>query len=107
LPITACTSATIAIVSSTRVVMSQMRTSTVSKNGWARTSHQIFFALSMQCVFTSRSTYRWNSAYDANELGMPVRGKRLKISLRRLFKPDCRPSQNGDDVDSARMCGRK
>ncbi len=45
-----------ATVSSMRVVMSQTRTSTVSKKGCARTSHQIFLALSIQPVFTSTST---------------------------------------------------
>ena len=42
--------------SSTRIGMSQMRTSTVEKNGCGRTSHQIFLALSMLLVLTSRLT---------------------------------------------------
>ena len=44
------------IVSSTRIGMSQIRYSSVGKKGCGRTSHQIFFGLSMQFVFTSVST---------------------------------------------------
>ena len=39
-----------------RIGMSQMRNSSVLKNGWGRTSHQIFLALSMQLVRISRLT---------------------------------------------------
>ena len=38
------------MVSSTRIGTSQMRYSSVGKNGCGRTSHQIFFPLSMQPV---------------------------------------------------------
>ena len=49
-------SAASAIVSSTRIGTSQMRNSSVSKNGCRRTSHQIFLALSMQLVLISSLT---------------------------------------------------
>ena len=48
--------AAMAIVSCTVIGTSQMRNSTVLKNGCTRRSHQIFFALSMQLVFTSSLT---------------------------------------------------
>jgi hypothetical protein len=50
---TAWINAAIASVSSTRVWASHTRTSSVSKKGCSRMSHQIFFALSMQPVLTS------------------------------------------------------
>src|SRR5437868_12779116 len=52
--INAWISAAMARVSSTRDCASHTRTSSVSKKGWSRMSHQIFLALSMQPVFTSR-----------------------------------------------------
>ena len=45
-----------ASVSSTRIGRSQIRNSSVGKNGCGRTSHQIFLALSMQLVRISRLT---------------------------------------------------
>jgi hypothetical protein len=38
---------------------------------------------------------------------MPVRGNRLKISHRMDFSPELRPSQNGELVVIASMCGKK
>ena len=50
-------SAAMAMVSWARRGMSQIATSTVSKKGCGRTSHQIFLALSMQLVLMRRFTY--------------------------------------------------
>ena len=49
-------SAAMAMVSSSRIGMSQMRNSSVGKCGCGRMSHQIFLALSMQLVRISRLT---------------------------------------------------
>ena len=100
-------SAAIASVSSTRIGMSQTRTSSVVKNGCGRTSHQIFFALSMQLVRTSRLTKFSKSAHDVNVSGMFVRGKRSKTLQRYDFRPVFMPIQNGELVESASRCGRK
>ena len=63
-----------ASVSSTRIGMSQMRTSSVEKNGCGRMSHQIRLALSMQLVRISRLTKLSKSAQLVNVSGMFVRG---------------------------------
>ena len=53
-----------AIVSSIRLGMSQIRNSRVLKWAWGRTSHQIFLASSMQFVRTRRSTNFWYSCQE-------------------------------------------
>ncbi len=84
-----------ASVSSTRIGMSQTRISSVSKNGCGRTSHQIFLALSMQLVRTSRLTKFSKSDHDVNVSGMFVRGKRSNTLHRYDFRPVFMPIQNG------------
>src|SRR5262249_13401245 len=100
-------SAAIAIVSSTRMGMSHTRISSVPKNGCGRTSHQIFLALSMQLVRTSRLTKFSKSDHDENVSGMFVRGNRSKTLQRYDFRPVFIPIQNGELVESASRCGRK
>src|SRR6476620_11561879 len=100
-------SAAMASVSSTHIGMSQMRTSSVEKNGCGRTSHQIFLALSMHLVRTSRLTKVSYSAQLANVSGMLVRGNLSNTLQRYDFSPVFMPSQNGELLDSASRWGRK
>src|SRR6266850_5385595 len=93
-------SAAIAIVSSTRVGISQIRNSSVGKYGCGRISHQIFLPSLIQPVFTSNSTYRWKLLYESKWSGMSVRGNCLKISVRYDFSPVLWPIQKGDEVES-------
>src|SRR5262245_5344764 len=96
-----------AMVSSSRMGISQTRTSRVLKKGCGRTSHQIFLALSMQLVLIKRLTKVSKSAQLENVSGMLVRGKRSKTLQRYDLKPVFIPIQNGEFVESARMCGKK
>src|ERR1700744_1783464 len=102
MPTVAWISAAMAMVSSSRMGMSQTRTSSVLKNGWGRMSHQIFLPLSMQPVLTGRFTNVSYSDQLANVSGMPVRGKRSNTLQRYDLKPVCIPIQNGEFDDSAR-----
>src|ERR1700757_4971999 len=74
--------AAIAMVSSARIGMSQMRTSIVLKKGWGRMSHQIFFALSMQLVLIRRLQNCSNSPQLLKLSGMLVRGNLSKTFAR-------------------------
>src|ERR1039458_3748314 len=96
-----------ASVSSSRMGISHTRTSSVSKKGCGRMSHQIFLPLSMQLVLTSRSTKVSYSAQLAKTSGMLVRGKRSNTLQRYDLNPLFMPIQKGEFDDSARMCGRK
>src|SRR5688500_13236275 len=96
-----------AIDSSARIGMSQIRTSRVEKNGCGRTSHQIFLALSMLLVLTSRLTKLSKSAQLVKVSGMLVRGNLSNTLQRYDFNPVFRPIQNGELADSASRCGRK
>src|SRR5579872_866168 len=100
-------SAAMASVSSTRIGRSQMRTSSVEKNGCGRTSHQIFFALSMHFVRMSRLVKFSYSDQLANVSGMFVRGNLSKTLQRYDLSPVSIPSQNGELAESASKCGRK
>ena len=101
------TCAAIASVSSTRIGRSQIRTSSVEKNGCGRTSHQMRLALSMQLVRMSSPTSPSKSAQLVNVSGIFVRGNLSKTLQRYDFRPVFMPSQNGELVESARRCGRK
>src|SRR5712691_10034681 len=103
----ACVSAAIATASSTFVVTSHIRNSSVPNVGCGRTSHQIFFPLSMQFSFTSRFTKSSYALQDSNCSGTPVRGNRRNTVVRNDFKPVFLPIQNGELVESANKCGRK
>src|SRR5579864_8575747 len=103
----ACVSAAMATASSTLVVTSHIRNSSVPNVGCGRTSHQIFFPLSMQLSFTSRLRKFSYALHDSNCSGTPVRGKRRNTVVRKDFSPVLRPIQNGELVESARRCGRK
>src|SRR6202040_4272797 len=103
----ACVSAAMATASSTLVVTSHMRNSSVPKVGCGRTSHQIFLPLSMQFSLTSRFTKFSYALQDSNCSGTPVRGNLRNTVVRNDLSPVLRPIQNGELVDSARRCGRK
>src|SRR5213076_3130157 len=75
-------SAASATVSSSRIGTSHTRNSIVSKKGCGRTSHQIFFPLSMQFVLTRIRTYSSKSAGDSKTSGMLVRGNLSKTFVR-------------------------
>src|SRR5467141_3280646 len=96
-----------ATASSTRVETSNKRNSSVPNVGCGRTSHQIFFPLSMQFSFTRRPRKFSYALHDANWSGTPVRGNRRNTVVRNDFKPVFLPIQNGELVESARRCGRK
>src|SRR6185312_9499137 len=100
-------SAAMASVSSSRMGISQTRTSKVLKNGCGLISHQIFLPLSMQCVLTSRFTKVSYSAQLAKTSGIAVRGKRSKTFERYDLYPVFIPIQKGELLDNARICGRK
>ncbi len=93
--------------SSARIGMSQMRTSMVEKKGCGRTSHQIFLALSMQLVRTSRLTKPSKSDQLVKVSGMLVRGNLSKTLHRYDLSPVFMPSQNGEFDESASRWGRK
>src|SRR5271154_2446408 len=99
--------AAMATASSTFVEQSNMRNSRVPKTGCGRTSHQIFFPLSMQFSLTSKFTKFSYALQDSNCSGTPVRGKRRKTVVRNDFRPVLRPIQKGELVESASKCGRK
>src|SRR5215470_18516091 len=101
----ACVSAAMAQASSTLVVQSHMRNSSVPKVGCGRTSHQIFFPVSMQFSLTRRLTKFSYALQDSNCSGTPVRGNRRKTVVRNDFSPVLRPIQNGELVESASRCG--
>src|ERR1051325_7033665 len=103
----ACVSAAIATASSTFVVTSHIRNSSVPNVGCGRTSHQIFFPVSMQLSFTSKFTKFSYSLHDSNCSGIPVRGNLRNTVVRNDFNPVFRPIQNGELVESASKCGRK
>src|SRR5215211_9379364 len=107
LAIVAWINAAIASVSSARIGMSQMRTSSVEKNGCGRTSHQIFLALSMQLVRTSRLTKVSYSAQLVNVSGILVRGNLSNTLQRYDLSPVLRQIQNGELAERASRCGRK
>src|SRR5579859_6088476 len=100
-------SAAMATASSTLVVTSHMRNSSVPKVGCGRTSHQIFLPLSMQLSLTRRLRKFSYALHDSNCSGTPVRGKRRKTVVRNDFNPVLRPIQKGELVESASKCGRK
>src|ERR1700690_1052707 len=100
-------SAASAMVSSTRIGMSHIRNSSVLKNGCGRMSHQIFFALSMQLVLISSLMKFSYSPQLGKESGILVRGNLSNTLQRYDFSPVFIPSQKGELVESARMCGRK
>src|SRR5215471_18990189 len=87
--------------------MSQTRISSVPNVGCGRASHQIFLALSMQLVRTSRSTKFSKSAQESNVSGMLVRGNRSNTLQRYDLRPVFMPIQNGELQESASRCGRK
>src|SRR5262249_34721667 len=97
----ACVSAAIATASSTFVVTSHMRNSSVPNVGCGRTSHQIFLPLSMQLSLTSRLMKFSYADHDSNCSGTPVRGNLRKTVVRNDFSPVFRPIQNGELVESA------
>src|ERR1700730_13759068 len=103
----ACVSAAMATASSTFVVTSHIRNSSVPNVGCGRTSHQIFFPVSMEFSFTSRFTKFSYALHDSNCSGTPVRGNLRNTVVRKDFSPVLRPIQNGELVDSAKRCGRK
>src|SRR6202040_2327238 len=103
----ACVRAAMATASSTLVVTSHMRNSSVPNVGCGRTSHQIFFPVSMQFSFTKRLVKFSYALQDSNCSGTPVRGNLRKTVVRNDLSPVLRPIQNGELVDSARRCGRK
>src|ERR1700731_4616533 len=103
----ACVSAAIATASSTFVVTSHMRNSSVPNVGGGRTSHQIFLPLSMQFSFTSRFTKFSYALHDSNCSGTPVRGNLRNTVVRNDFSRVLRPTRKGELVDSAKRCGRK
>src|SRR5256885_444133 len=103
----ACVSAAIATASSTFVVTSHIRNSSVPNVGCGRTSHQIFLPVSMQFNFTNRLTKFSYALHDSNSSGTPVRGNRRKTVVRNDFRPVLRPIQNGELVESASRCGKK
>src|SRR5260370_14848794 len=96
-----------AMASSTLVVQSHIRNSSVPNVGCGRTSHQIFFPVSMQFSLTRRFTKFSYALHDSNCSGMPVRGKRRNTVVRKDFKPVFLPIQKGELVESARRCGTK
>src|SRR5215470_19365920 len=98
--IMACASAAMATASSTLVDTSNMRNSNVPNVGCGRTSHQIFFPLSMQFSFTSRFTKFSYALHDSNVSGIPVRGNLRNTVVRNDFSPVLRPIQNGELVES-------
>src|SRR5580692_13205466 len=103
----ACVSAAMATASSTFVVTSHMRNSSVPNVGWGRTSHQIFLPSSMEFNFTSRFTKFSYALQDSNCSGTPVRGKRRKTVVRYDLSPVLRPIQKGELVERASKWGRK
>src|SRR6202790_5800559 len=103
----ACVSAAMATASSTFVVTSHMRNSSVPKVGCGRTSHQIFLPLSMQFNFISRFTKFSYALQDSNCSGTPVRGNLRNTVVRNDLSPVLRPIQHGELGDNARRCGRK
>src|SRR5262249_34638765 len=103
----ACVKAAMAHASSTLVVQSHIRNSSVTHVGCGRTSHQIFLPLSMQLSRTSRFTKFSYALHDSNNSGTPVRGNRRNTVVRKDFRPVFRPIQNGELVESDSRCGRK
>src|SRR5437667_3597253 len=97
----ACVRAAMAHASSTFVVTSHIRNSSVPNTGCGRTSHQIFFGLSMQRVSTSKFVKFSYSLHDWKSSGIPVRGNRRNTVVRNDFNPVLRPIQNGELVESA------
>src|ERR1700675_1178774 len=96
-----------ATASSTFVVTSHMRNSSVPNVGCGRTSHQIFFPLSMQFNLINRFTKFSYALHDSNCSGTPVRGNLRNTVVRNDFSPVFLPIQNGELVESANKCGRK
>src|SRR5260221_12697756 len=96
-----------ATASSTLVVTSHMRNSSVPNVGCGRKSHQIFLPGSMQFSFTSKFTKFSYALQDSNCSGMRVRRKRRKTVVRNDFNPVLRPIQKGELVESASRCGKK
>ena len=79
---TALTRATMATTSSIFVMQSQMRSSSVGKRGWGRTSHQIFVGSSMHPVLIIVRT-KWSySSAELKRSGMPVLGNSENTTLR-------------------------
>src|SRR6185369_3468090 len=100
--IIAWVSAAMATASSTLVVTSHMRNSSVPNVGCGRTSHQIFLPLSMQFRRTSKLTKFSYSLQDWNISGTPVRGNLRNTVVRNDFNPVLRPIQNGELVERDR-----
>src|SRR2546423_1216176 len=100
-------SAARAMVSSKRRGISQMRISSVLKNGCGRMSHQIFFALSMHLVRINRLTKFSKSLQLVKVSGMLVRGNLSKTLQRYDLSPVFIPNQKGEFAESASRCGRK
>src|SRR6201999_1126458 len=103
----ACVNAAIATASSTFVVTSHMRNSSVPNVGCGRTSHQIFLPLSIEFNFTSRFTKFSYALHDSKSSGTPVRGNRRNAVVRNDLRPVLRPIQKGELVESASRCGKK
>src|SRR5215470_1219582 len=95
----ACVSAAMAHASSTFVVQSHMRNSSVPNVGCGRTSHQIFLPLSIQFSRTSRFTKFSYALHDSKCSGTPVRGNLRNTVVRKDFSPVFRPIQNGELVE--------
>src|SRR3984893_13474445 len=100
-------SAAMATASSTFVVTSHILNSSVPNVGCGRTSHQIFFPLSMQINFIFWFTTFLYALHDSNCSGTPVRGNLRNTVVRNDFSPVFLPIQNGELVDSARRGGRE
>ena len=89
------------MVSSTVMGTSQIRNSTVLKNGCTRRSHQIFLALSIQFVLTSSLIKFSYASILSKYSGIPVRGNLSNTLVRKDLYPVLRPSQKGELVLSA------
>src|SRR4029077_6663986 len=89
------------MVSFTVMGTSQILNSTVLKNGCTRRSHHIFFALSMQFVFTNSLIKFSYASMLSKYSGIPVRGNLSKTLVRKDLYPVLLPSQKGELVLSA------
>src|SRR5450755_496881 len=78
--------------------MSHTRTSSVSKKGCGRMSHQTFLPLSMQWVLINRLMNVSYSAQLAYTSGILVRGKRSNTLQRYDLNPVCMPIQAENQV---------
>src|ERR1700730_11398720 len=103
----ACVKAASATVSSTRVGTSNIRNSSVPNVGCGRTSHQIFFPVSMQFSLINKFTEFSYALHDSKISGMPVRGNRRNTVVRNDRSPVFLPIQKGELVESASRCGKK